>query len=114
MPPRCFSGAMPMKRSPLALLLLLLACTAHAQYDAGATVGMGQGMVLKNAVIGSNVMGDVILKQGQAAHRGGASSQGGAANLAALQFRPSAVVSRSVLDRIGRQFGRRPPGRHRP
>jgi len=102
-----------MKRSPLALLLLLLACTAHAQYDAGATVGMGQGMVLNNAVIGSNVMGDVILKQGQAAHRGGASSQGGAANLAALQFQPSADVSRSVLDRIARQFGGRQPDSYR-
>ena len=99
-----------MKRSAIALLLLLLACVAHAQYDAGATVGMGQGMVLNNATIGANVMGDVILKQGQSARRGNAPGQ---ANLAALQFQPSAAVSQAVLDRIARQFGGRQPDTYR-
>lgn len=102
-----------MKRSLVALVLLLPPCAAQAQYDAGATMGMGQGMVLNNAVIGANVMGDVILKQGQSAHRGGASGQHGAANLAALQFQSSAEVSKSVLDRIARQFGGRQPDTYR-
>ena len=101
-----------MKRLPVALVLLLLSCAAQAQYDAGATVGMGQGMLLNNAVIGSNVMGEVILKQGQSAHRG-TSGQSSAANLAALRFQPSSDVSQSVLDRIARQFGGRQPDSYR-
>ena len=100
-----------MNRYPIALLLLLLASAAQAQYDAGATVGMGQGMVLNNAVIGSNVMGDVILKQGRPAQHGSAPAS--AANLAALQFQPSSAVSTAVLDRIARQFGGRQPDSYR-
>ena len=103
-----------MKRSAIAVFVLFLAGAAQAQYDAGATVGMGQGMVLNNAVIGSNVMGDVILKQGrQSAHRGSAPAQASAANLAALQFQSSPAVSQSVLDRIARQFGGRQPDSYR-
>ena len=105
-----------MKRSLLATLLLLLAGTVQAQYDAGATVGMGQGMVLNNSVIGSNVMGDVILQRGRSS--GGAAQHAAAgpisaASLAALQFRPSSEVSAQVLDRIARQFGGHQPDTYR-
>ncbi|MGO4702962.1 DUF6683 family protein [Dyella sp. 2RAB6] len=102
-----------MKRSLPALLLLLLASTAQAQYDAGATVGMGQGLVLNNSAIGSNVMGEVILKQGQSSHQGGAHEQASATHLAALQFQSSSEVSQAVLDRIARQFGGRQPDSYR-
>lgn len=100
-----------MKSPSIVLALLLFAGAAHAQYDAGATVGMGQGMVLNNAVIGSNVMGDVILQKGRdSTHRQPAPS---AANLAALQFHASSDVSQNVLERIARQFGGRQPDTYR-
>lgn len=104
-----------MKRSLLAIVLLLLASAAQAQYDAGATVGMGQGMLLNNAVIGSNVMGDVILKQGRASDQASRHVAGHAssADLAALQFQPSSDVSKAVLDHIARQFGGRQPDAYR-
>ncbi|WP_052121701.1 DUF6683 family protein [Inquilinus limosus] len=107
-----------MKRLSTAGLLLLLTGAAHAQYDAGATVGLGQGMLLNNSTIGSDVMGDVILRQGRRTAGPGAGGSRGRsavseASLAALQFHPSAEVSRSVLDRIARQFGGRQPDAYR-
>lgn len=103
-----------MRRLSMACLLLILAAGAQAQYDAGATVGLGQGVLLNNSVIGSNVMGDVILQQGRQAP-GGARYQraASAADLAALQFQPSSQVSQAVLDRIAKQFGGRQPDTYR-
>ena len=93
-----------MKRFVAMLATLAMACVAHAQYDAGATVGLGQGVLLNNAVIGSNVMGDVI------AHPDGQTASALQAppaerELAALRYRSSATVSQAVLDRVARQFG---------
>lgn len=103
-----------MRRFSTTVLLLALATCAHAQYDAGATVGMGQGMVLNNAAIGANVMGDVILQQGRQASNGAhVVRQASAADLAALQFHASSQVSQTVLDRIARQFGGRQPDAYR-
>jgi hypothetical protein len=103
-----------MRRFSTTILLLFLATCAHAQYDAGATVGMGQGMVLNNGIIGSNVMGDVILQQGR---QGSSGSRGlgqvSAASVAALQFHASSQVSEAVLERIARQFGGRQPDAYR-
>lgn len=103
-----------MQRFSTTILLLFLATCAHAQYDAGATVGMGQGMVLNNGIIGSNVMGDVILQQGR---QGSSGSRGlgqvSAASVAALQFHASSQVSEAVLERIARQFGGRQPDAYR-
>lgn len=107
-----------MKLFPAAGLLLLLTGAAHAQYDAGATVGLGQGMMLNNSAIGSAVMGDVILQRGRRTAGPGAGgsrdrSAVSEASLAALRFHPSDEVSQAVLGRIARQFGGRQPDTYR-
>jgi hypothetical protein len=93
-----------MKRLAAMMVCLVLAGAAHAQYDAGATVGLGQGMLLNNAAIGSNVMGEVIAHQGDGGSREPQVPLA-ARDLAALSFRPSAAVSQAVLERVARQFG---------
>jgi len=95
-----------MKQFMAMLAGLAMACAAHAQYDAGATVGLGQGALLNNQVIGSNVMGDVIAHQARgAAPESQTAMPVAERDLAALRYRPSAAVSQSVLDRVAQQFG---------
>lgn len=93
-----------MKRFVAMLAALAMAGAALAQYDAGATLGLGQGALLNNAVIGSNVMGEVI------AHQDGRTASVPEAppaerELATLRYQSSAAVSQAVLDRVARQFG---------
>ena len=94
-----------MKRLVAMMASLALACAAQAQYDAGATMGLGQGALLNNAVIGSNVMGDVIAHQQDHEPSARAADAPSGRDLAALGYRPSATVSKRVLDRVARQFG---------
>lgn len=49
----------------LSLLSWLVAPRVHAQYDPGATVGLGQGMIANNGVIGNLAIGS----QGSSATR---------------------------------------------
>jgi hypothetical protein len=108
MAPASFSEKGMMRRLAAMAAGLAMACVAHAQYDAGATVGLGQGVLLNNSVIGSNVMGDVIAHQDRDRRASTASPAGmplAGRDLAALSYRPSAAVSQAVLDRVARQFG---------
>lgn len=96
-----------MKRLAAMAAWLAVACAAHAQYDAGATVGLGQGALLNNAAISANVMGDVIAHQDHAdpASRTPSGAPLAARDLAVLRYRPAASVNQAVLDRVARQFG---------
>lgn len=95
-----------MRRLLAMVAWLAVACVAHAQYDAGATVGLGQGVLLNNAVIGANVMGDVIGHQDHgAASSHPADTPLAEGDLAVLRYRSSAAVSQAVLDRVAHQFG---------
>ncbi len=47
----------------LSLLSWLVAPRVHAQYDPGATVGLGQGMIANNGVIGNLAIGSQVLER---------------------------------------------------
>ncbi|ONA02160.1 hypothetical protein AQ874_28165 [Burkholderia pseudomallei] len=47
----------------LSLLSWLVAPRVHAQYDPGATVGLGQGMIANNGVIGNLAIGSQGLER---------------------------------------------------
>ncbi|MBM5655667.1 hypothetical protein GSH05_29705, partial [Burkholderia pseudomallei] len=56
----------------LSLLSWLVAPRVHAQYDPGATVGLGQGMIANNGVIGNLAIGSQGLERDAGGAAGGA------------------------------------------